>query len=124
MIYHDALATLLGPLVLGRYHPVQFAQPKTGGPRWPAIRGVQVGGERFPDICGDGDDDNATPRVQIDIVSSIAAGYAAHNALRQQVLAAMKTFPVPANVELELEQTDEDTETYRSIVDYSLHGSN
>lgn len=124
MKYHDALGTLLGPLVAGGYHPVDFAQPKHGRPQWPAIRGVQVGGERFTDICGDGDDDNATPRVQLDIVSTKAAGYTAHDALRRLVLAAMKTFPVPATVELELEQTDDETETYRSIVDYSLHGSN
>lgn len=124
MKYHIALNAALGPLAAGGYHPIAFAQPKLGSPRWPAIRGVQVGVDIATDICGDGDDDNSTPRVQLDIVTERAKGYGVHEALRLQVRAAMKAFPVPATVELELEQIDEETDTYRSTLDYSLHGSN
>lgn len=124
MIYHNALAAALGPLVAGGYHPLAFPQPKTGGPKWPAIRGVGVGLDIAYDICGDGDDDNSTPRVQLDIVSERRLGYGAHEALRLAVRARMKTFLVPATVELELEQIDAETDTFRTTLDYSLHGSN
>jgi hypothetical protein len=111
-------------LVDGRYFPVRF--PAVAGmpskPTWPAIRGVQVGVETFPDICGDAAEDQDSPRVQLDIVSTIAGGYDAHAQLRSQVKAAMANFPVPALIELELEDTDEETATYRSILDYSLQG--
>ncbi len=124
MMYHDDLNAALGPLVAGGYHPVVFPQPKVGAPRWPAIRGTLAGLETFPDICGDSDEDADTPRVQLDIVTEKKLGYAVHAALVAAVRARMKTFTVPARIELELEQTDEPTDTYRSIVDYSLHGSN
>lgn len=124
MNYHAALKTALGPLVEGRYSPLVFPQPKQGGPTWPAIRGTRVGVTINGDICGDGDDDNDTPTYQIDIVTDRKLGYQVHYDLRAQVFAAMRAFPVPARVELELETIDEETDTFRSIVDYSLHGSN
>lgn len=123
MIYHDQLSAVLGPLVGGRYHPIEFKQPdKPTRPTWPAIRGVQVGVENFPDICGSGEEADDSPRVQLDVVSNLAGGYTAHAELCSAVRAAMLGFPVPALLELAIETTDQPTGTYRTILDYSLQG--
>ena len=124
MKYFDALNTALGPLVAGGFHPGAFPQPKTGSPVWPAIRGFTIDPGIDSDICGDGDEDNTSPRIQLDVVSLRRLGYAAHYALVRSVYAAMAAFVVPAvnggeigpNVDLE-------TDTYRTILDYTLHGS-
>lgn len=123
MSYEADLKAILGPLVGGRCYPEVFPQPPTQ-PVWPAIRYTFIDNVPVQDICGDGDDSTATPRIQLDVVSAYSRGYAENRALRLQVMQAMKGFPVPARVELSNSGPfDVETQTYRSILDYSLHGS-
>lgn len=123
MTYEADLKTLLGPLVGGRCYPEVFPQP-SAQPVWPAIRYTFIDSVPVQDICGDGDDTTDTPRIQLDVVSAYSLGYSAHRALRLQVRTAMRGFPVPAFLELSNSGPfDAETQTYRSILDYSLHGS-
>lgn len=111
----DALKTLVG----NRVAPVVFPQPPAV-PTWPAIRFTIVDSVPTTDLCGDGDDETATPRVQLDVV---ARTFAAARALRLQVMAAMRGFSPPAILESSTQAYDADTKTYREILDYTIHGS-
>jgi hypothetical protein len=115
----DLFATLR-PLVSNRVYPVVFPQPVSGLPVWPAIRYVTVSSVPIEDLCGDGDDQTAEVRVQLDVV---ATTYAAMRALRLQVMEKMRTFDTPARLALSSEDYDEETKTHRGILDYDLHGS-
>jgi hypothetical protein len=119
MTVETDLFTALGPLVGSRVAPVIFPQPPAV-PTWPAIRYTFVDSVPIVDICGDGDDQTAELRVQLDVV---ATTYKAARALRLQVMAAMRTFVPPAILELSLNDYDTDTKTYREILSYTIHGS-
>ena len=61
--------TALGPLVSNRVYPVSF--PLTGSlPVWPAIRYTFISITPTVTICGDGGDETADTRVQIDAVAT------------------------------------------------------
>lgn len=125
MTFEADLFTTLKGLVGNRVYPMEFPQPKdpTKEPRWPAIRYTFVDAVPEQDICGDGDDQTGTPRVQLDVVSRKALGYDVFRLLRLQVLAAMRNFPTPARLESSGEEPDDQTDTYRARLDYSIHGS-
>lgn len=123
MTLEAALFATLGPLVSGRAHPVAFPQPPAA-PHWPAIRMFMVDGVPVADICGDDDEASDEIRYQLDVVSHYEAGYAAHRALVRQVRAAMSAFSPPARIEsYDDEPLDAATQTYRSRIDYIIHGS-
>lgn len=110
-----ALRTLVG----NRVAPVTFPQPPAV-PTWPAIRYTIVSNVPVVDICGDGDDETAEPRVQLDLVAS---EFKQVRALRLQVMAAMRLFVPPAILENTSSQYDDETKTFREIMDYIFYGS-
>lgn len=113
------LDAALKSLVGNRVAPVIFPQPP-GVPTWPAIRYTVISNVPVTDICGDGDDETAEPRVQLDVV---AATYMQVRALRLQVMAAMRMFLPPAILENTSSQYDDETKTFREIMEYTIHGS-
>lgn len=119
MSLENDLFTALKSLVGNRVSPVVFPQAPVV-PTWPAIRYNFIDSIPVVDVCGDGDDDTATPRVQFDIVAST---FAQARSIRLQVMAAMKTFDPPAMLELSVSSYDEETKTYREQLDYTFHGS-
>jgi Protein of unknown function (DUF3168) len=119
MILENALFVALAPLVGSRMSPNIFPQPPDI-PTWPAIRYTFISTVPIQDLCGDGDDDTADTRVQLDIV---AKTFKAVRQLRLDVIAAMQSFDPPARVELSSSDYDAETKTYREILDYSFYGS-
>lgn len=111
----SALKSLVGNRVVG----VMFPQPPAI-PTWPAIRYTFIDVVPVVDICGDGDDTTATPRVQLDVVHNT---FKEARTLRLQVMAVMRTFTPPAILEISSSQYDEETRTFREILDYTIHGS-
>jgi len=119
MSIENDLFTALKTLVGNRVAPNEFPQPPIV-PVWPAIRYTFVDNIPEHDICGDGDDTTATPRIQLDVV---ATTYAAARALRLQVMAAMRSFTPPAMLENSSGFYDEETKTQREVLQYTIHGS-
>jgi hypothetical protein len=86
-VVFDALA----PLVGNRVHANVFPQ-KPDVPITPAIVFTFISPEIFPDVCGDGGDDVANTRIQVDVYSTT---FDATRALRLQVLSAMAALLPP-----------------------------
>ena len=118
MILENNLFTALKTLVGNRVAPEVFPQPPAI-PTWPAIR-YSIDTNPIVDICGDGDDSTAEARVQLDVV---AKDYASARALRLQVMAQMAVFDPPAVLQISTGEYDEETKTYREILQYLIHGS-
>jgi len=112
------LHTALRGLVGNRMTPNTF--PQSQALTWPAIRYQIINSTPVVDLCGDGDDDTAETRVQLDVV---AKTFDAVRALRLLVMAEMATFAPPAILELTVSEFDPDTETHREILQYAFHGS-
>jgi hypothetical protein len=119
MTIESNLVAALKSLVGNRMSPISFPQPPAV-PTWPAIRYTTISNVPLHDICGDGDDETSDLRVQLDVVATTKA---AANALRLQIMAAMRLFDPPALLEISTEAKDEETKTYRWIMEYSFHGS-
>lgn len=100
----------------GRAYPSVFPQSFT----LPAIRYVFVDVVPVTDLCGDGDDDTAVPRIQLDAVANT---FKAARALRLSIMAAMRTFVPPAILEISSMDYDAETKTHRATLDYTFHGS-
>jgi hypothetical protein len=114
-----SLYTTLAPLVSNRVYPVTF--PLTGAvPVWPAIRYSIISVTPSVTICGDGGDETADTRIQLDIV---AQTFSAVRALRLQVMTAMLTFAPPAVFENSFSSYDAETKTFREQVDYVTYAS-
>jgi len=111
--------TALKSLVGNRVAPVIFPQSPVV-PTWPAIRYNFVDTVPIVDICGDGDDETAEIRLQLDVV---ATTYIGARALRLQVMSAMAVFDPPAILQSSSSEHDPETKTYREILDYLLNGS-
>jgi hypothetical protein len=114
-----SLFTALGSLVSNRVYPITF--PLTGAvPVWPAIRYSFISVTPSITICGDGGDETADTRIQIDIV---ATTFSAVRTLRSQVMTAMLTFSPPAVFENSFSSYDEQTKTFREQVDFVTYAS-
>lgn len=100
----------------GRVYPSTFPQGFTQ----PALRFTFIDITPLEDICGDGDDDTAEPRVQFDIV---AHTFKQVSALRLQVMAVMRTFTPPARLVSSAFDYDVDSKSHRATMDYTFHGS-
>jgi hypothetical protein len=120
MAIEQTLYTTLGPLVSNRVTPDTF--PATNGtpPPWPAIRYSFISHTPHVDQCGDGGDDTADQRIQLDVVHTT---FKALRTLRLQVMAAMETFVPPAVIDNSLHGYDETTKTYRATLDYLIYPS-
>lgn len=113
----------LAPLVGQRCYQRTFLQPDGGLPAWPAIRFVFVSADPGETICGDGGDEAADYRVQIDLAEAYAKGEAAFQALRAQVLAAMQSLGATYVWAGQRDEFDPDTKTLRCSLDYLVYQS-
>lgn len=112
--------TALKGLVGNRCYPVVFPQPQGVLPDWPAIRYSVVSRFNHPDICGSDDVRTDDTRVQIDCV---AQTHGAALSLRDQVIAAMMGLDPPAVRDGGFDTFDEETKTYRVVLDYLFSAS-
>ncbi len=113
-IVHAALS----PLVAGRVYPIVF--PQSSSPIWPAIRYQVVSVTPVAALCGDGGDESAEWRVQLDAVATTYGGLRTLTAL---IVAVMAALDPPAIRETSGEERDEETGTYRCRLDYLIHPS-
>lgn len=121
MTIESQLFTLLGPLVSNRVYPMTFVQPSSGQlPTWPAIRYEFISEVRPIAICGHGDEDTEDIRVQIDIVDRTVV---AMRALRNEVIATMRSYPIPNTMQDSGQEYDSVTKTYRTRIDYLIQQS-
>jgi hypothetical protein len=107
-------------LVADRVYPLRFMQPDGSLPPWPSIRYAFISNVPIEDLCGDGDDTTSDVRVQIDAVDKT---YALMRTLRLQVMQAMTVLPTPARLSASFDDFDEETKTYRAVLDYTVGGS-
>lgn len=103
-----------------RVYPLTFIQPNGALPVWPAIRYSFISVIPATTVCGDGGDETADTRVQIDAVDKT---FMAMRALRMEIMLAMLTFYPPAIFENDFEEYDADTKTYRVSLDYIIYKS-
>lgn len=92
-------------------------------PIWPAARVTVVAAVPDVDICGDGGVATADLHLQIDLAVIEAAGTAALDALKGQVMSDMAAFTPPAIWDGEREEFDEETRTHRCSLDYIVYPS-
>ena len=114
------LFTTLKTLVANRVYPETFIQPNGALPVWPAIRYGLVSIVPATAICGDGGDETADTRVQLDVVDKT---FIATRLLRYQVMQAMLNFNPPAIVQNSFSEYDADTKTFRASIDYVIYKS-
>lgn len=74
-------------------------------------------------ICGDGGEETADFRVQIDLVVAESAGYSALDTLKTDVMSDMRSFDPPAVWDGTQFTFDEETKTHRCILDYLIYPS-
>lgn len=120
MMLEGILFTTLGPLVNNRCYPLTFIQPDGQLPIWPAIRYTLLNGSDANDLCGSATVDTDDASVQIDLV---ARTHGAVVTLRDQVIAAMMTFALPATRQSNGQEFDEQTKTYRVTLEYLISPS-
>src|SRR5690606_30861774 len=112
----EEIVTALGSFVSGRIWPNRF--PQSNRPTWPAIRYTFISRVPDVDLCGDGGDETADVRIQLDCVSSTYEGV---QTLRGQVMTAMAMFQPPAIWDGEFNVFEEETKTHRCALDYLVY---
>jgi hypothetical protein len=117
-----ALVLALSPLVSGRVYWDHFPQPPAA-PIWPSMRYTWVSQTPDQRWCGDGDEESAEYRLQIDIVLLESKGKSQLTAMGRQVKALIKsTFPGWRR-ESQFSDFDFETKTNRMMLDYSISTS-
>lgn len=117
-----ALVVALSPLVADRVYRNVFPQPPSA-PVWPSIRYTFVSVTGTQDICGDGGEETADYRVQIDLVDLESKGPTSFANLSVLVKAALATLQPIYVWESEFEEFDLDTKTNRLAMDYLVFPS-
>lgn len=112
--------TTLKTLVSNRVYPLTFIQSNGALPVWPAIRYAFISVTPAITVCGDGGDETADTRLQIDAVDKT---FMAMRALRMEVMLAMLAFDPPAIFENDFEEYDSETKTFRVALDYVIYKS-
>jgi hypothetical protein len=110
----------LGPLVGNRVYPLSFIQPNGSLPVWPSIRYSIIGEVPSIMLCGDTGDEASDIRFQLDVVDK---GYTLMRSLRLQVISTIHVAMPLAILQLSIDDFDEQTSTYRAILDYTLFKS-
>lgn len=126
MSIETSLVASLKSLVGNRISPLIFRE-SPAVPTWPAIRYTIVSDVPIEDICGDGEEGTAGDpdetnelHIQLDVVALTFQGA---RSLRRSVRAAMQSFDPPAILENSSSTYDEETKTYREIMEYRFDGS-
>lgn len=122
MSVESDVVTAIQARVDGRAYPNEFPQPPAR-PTWPAARVTVASITPDVAICGDGGEDTADTRVQIDIVVTEAAGYSALKTLQALVMTDMRSFDPPAVWDGGLFTFDSETKTHRCVLDYVIYAS-
>jgi Protein of unknown function (DUF3168) len=104
----------------GRFYPDTFLQRDGGLPQWPAGRYTIIDAVNAETVCGTDDQTTDDTRVQIDVVAN---NYAERETLVEQVIAAMMNLDPPASRVNLFKTFDEDTRTYRTVLDYIFYPS-
>lgn len=91
MTIEQEIFAALSPLVGARVYPLVLPQSPVV-PVTPAIRYQFISSDPEADVCGDGGDETADTRTQVDVYSTT---HPATRALRLQVIAAMRLLPTP-----------------------------
>lgn len=99
-----------------------FAQAEAE-PVYPAARVFLVSGTPDVDLCGDGGEETADFRIQIDIAVNEGAGYSALKTIQTLVMADMAAFDPPAVCDSFRSEFDEETRTHRCSLDYLIYPS-
>lgn len=123
---HDiatALVTALKPLVANRVYRNVFPQAPSTPPTWPAIRYTFISVTAVQDICGDGGEEVADYRVQIDLVDLESKGPTSFANLSALVKAALAPLQPIYVWDSEFEEFDLDTKTNRLSMDYLVFPS-
>jgi hypothetical protein len=120
MSLESQLFDALKSIVSNRVYPVTFLRANGVPPVWPSIRYSFVSIVPAFGLCGDSGDDGADTRLQIDCV---ALTYAEARSVRDNVMAAMVNFLIPAIYQDTFESYDQETKTYRTQLDYVIYKS-
>lgn len=115
-----ALVAKLKPLVSNRVYRNVFPQ-SPALPVWPSIRYTFVSTTPNQDLCGDGGEETADYRVQIDVVMLESAGATAFSTLCTAVKTAMQDFRPIWVWDSDFEEYDAETKTNRLSVDYMVY---
>lgn len=107
----------LADLVENRVYYRVFPQ-NTKQPAWPSILYSFVSVTPNQDICGDGGEETADYRVQLDVVMEGKSGPTAFMTLCKQVKTAMAALKPVWVWDDQFEVFDEPTRTYRLSIDY------
>jgi len=117
-----ALVTALAPVVASRVYRNVFPQPPAA-PVWPAIRYTFASVSASQDICGDGGEETADYRVQIDLVDLESKGPTSFENISALVKAALAPLQPIYVWDSEFEEFDLDTKTNRLSMDYLVYPS-
>jgi hypothetical protein len=112
------IKTALDALVDGRVHALIF--PEEALATWPAIRFTVVSDVPFADQCGSEEEASDDVHIQLDVV---AESYDEMKALKSAVIAAMANTTPGCERVGGFETPDEETKTYRAVVEYVFHPS-
>lgn len=116
----SAVVTLLGPIVSSRVYRNVFPQPPAS-PVWPAIRYSFPSVTPYADMCGDGGEEVADFRLQLDVVILESKGPSAFLNLCAQVKSAMATLAPIYVWDGDFEEFDLDTKTNKMTIDYVVY---
>lgn len=116
-----SVVALLKPLVANRAYRLVFPQSPTV-PVWPAIRYTFIDATNpSADITGEGDEETADYRLQIDVVDLESKGPTSFATLCAAVKAAMKTLAPTFEWDSQAEEFDAETKTTRLRIDYMIY---
>ena len=119
MTIEATIFTRLGPLVGNRCYPDVIPQA-ADSPKFPQIVYSRISATPGEDLDGDGGDETADVRMQLDIY---AQSYGAAKTLRDQVKNAMADFDPPEIWDAERWIYEAETKTHRCILDYLFYPS-
>lgn len=115
-----AIVNKLKTLVSNRVYRNTFPQAPAA-PVWPSIRYTFISTTPNVDVCGDGGQETADYRVQIDVVDLESKGPTAFSSLGDSVRTAMRDL-LPIYVwDGESEEYDVETKTNRLSLDYFVY---
>lgn len=114
------LKAALNPLVSGRVYRLIFPQPPAQ-PVWPAIRYTFVSVDPESTWCGDGGEQTANYRLQLDIVDLESKGFTSFNSLCDAVKSAIQSSLPNYFWESQQEDFDKETKTLRMVLEYTIH---
>lgn len=117
-----ALVAALGPTVSNRVYRNVFPQAPSV-PVWPSIRYTFISVAAIQDLCGDGGEETADYRVQIDLVDLESKGPTAFATLSATVKAALAPLQPIYVWDSESEDFDVETKTTRLSMDYLVFPS-